>query len=95
MIIYKIYPSQYILYHNNPIKTIIGKLLKLMMYILILLINLNLSSTKVTFDGRSFSINNSRELLFGGSLHYPRASAGEWLHLVNELKANGINLIQG
>jgi hypothetical protein len=32
----------------------------------------------VTWDGRSFLFNGKRELLVGGSIHYPRAPRSEW-----------------
>lgn len=51
-------------------------------------------SYDVSFDGRSFIINGKRELIIGGSIHYPRAPRSEWPKIFEEAKNNGINLIQ-
>lgn len=52
------------------------------------------SASKVTFDGRSFSIDGERKLFIAGSIHYPRAPRSEWRTILQEAKNNGINLIQ-
>jgi hypothetical protein len=51
-------------------------------------------SNSVTFDGRSFLINNERILFIAGSVHYPRLSQYEWGKVFKLLKDSGINLIQ-
>lgn len=48
----------------------------------------------VSFDGRSFFVNNERKLFVAGSIHYPRASRAEWPQIFQLAKENGINLIQ-
>jgi len=51
-------------------------------------------TNSVTFDGRSFLINNERILFIAGSVHYPRLSQYEWGKVFKLLKDSGINLIQ-
>ncbi|XP_047960963.1 beta-galactosidase 13-like [Salvia hispanica] len=48
----------------------------------------------VTYDGRSMIINGSRELLFSGSIHYPRSTVEMWPELIKRAKEGGLNLIQ-
>ncbi|KAL1541165.1 beta-galactosidase 13-like isoform X2 [Salvia divinorum] len=48
----------------------------------------------VTYDGRSMIINGSRELLFSGSIHYPRSTPQMWPELIKKAKEGGLNLIQ-
>ncbi|KAL3843366.1 hypothetical protein ACJIZ3_000769 [Penstemon smallii] len=48
----------------------------------------------VTYDGRSLIINGSRELLFSGSIHYPRSPPALWPELIRQAKEGGLNLIQ-
>ncbi|KAK6924521.1 Beta-galactosidase, beta-sandwich domain [Dillenia turbinata] len=48
----------------------------------------------VTYDGRSLIINGKRELLFSGSVHYPRASPEMWQGIFDKAKEGGINVIQ-
>ncbi|KAG6390520.1 hypothetical protein SASPL_148258 [Salvia splendens] len=48
----------------------------------------------VTYDGRSMIINGSRELLFSGSIHYPRSTVEMWPELIKLAKEGGLNLIQ-
>ena len=48
----------------------------------------------VTYDGRSLLIDGQRVLLHSGSIHYPRASEGEWDNLLQKAKAGGLNLIE-
>ena len=33
----------------------------------------------VTYDGRSVIVNGKRELLFSGSIHYPRSTPNVWI----------------
>ncbi len=51
-------------------------------------------ATTVTFDGRSFLIDNNRQLFVSGSIHYPRTPRSEWRTVLQQAKDNGINLIQ-
>ncbi|CAI0557703.1 unnamed protein product [Linum tenue] len=48
----------------------------------------------VTYDARSLIINGKRELLFSGSIHYPRSTADMWPKLLEDAKRGGINVIQ-
>ncbi|XP_073027816.1 beta-galactosidase 13-like [Primulina eburnea] len=48
----------------------------------------------VTYDGRSMIINGSRELLFSGSIHYPRSTPEMWTDLILKAKEGGLNVIQ-
>ncbi|KAK3224359.1 hypothetical protein Dsin_011384 [Dipteronia sinensis] len=55
--------------------------------------NLNLKKG-VTYDGRSLIINGERELLFSGSIHYPRVPPEMWSDIIKKAKAGGLNVIQ-
>nr|CAD1830526.1 unnamed protein product [Ananas comosus var. bracteatus] len=48
----------------------------------------------VTYDGRSLMINGRRELLFSGSIHYPRSTPEMWPDLIQKSKHGGLNVIQ-
>ncbi|CAA2991953.1 beta-galactosidase 13-like [Olea europaea subsp. europaea] len=48
----------------------------------------------VTYDGRSLIINGSRELIFSGSIHYPRSPPEMWPEIIEKAKKGGLNLIQ-
>jgi len=48
----------------------------------------------VTYDGRSLIINGKRELLFSGSIHYPRSTPEMWPDLLLKAKQGGLNVIQ-
>lgn len=48
----------------------------------------------VTYDRRSLIINGTRELLFSGSIHYPRSPPEMWPAIIKEAKAGGLNTIQ-
>ncbi|MCD9642803.1 beta-galactosidase [Datura stramonium] len=48
----------------------------------------------VTYDGRSMIINGNRELLFSGSVHYPRSPPEMWHDIIRKAKEGGLNLIQ-
>jgi beta-galactosidase len=65
----------------------------LLLLVLIYLCNCCIG-TDVSFDSRSFLFDGKRELLIGGSVHYPRSSAAEWPTILKEAQNNGINLIQ-
>ncbi|XP_068483389.1 beta-galactosidase 13-like [Phaseolus vulgaris] len=49
---------------------------------------------EVTYDGRSLIINGKRELLFSGSVHYPRSPPESWPMLIDKARRGGINVIQ-
>ncbi|WCJ39872.1 beta-galactosidase 11 [Euphorbia peplus] len=48
----------------------------------------------VSFDARSLSINGKRELLFSGSIHYPRSTPDMWPSIIAKSKQGGLNVIQ-
>ncbi|KAF8406609.1 hypothetical protein HHK36_008698 [Tetracentron sinense] len=48
----------------------------------------------VTYDGRSLIINGKRELLFSGSIHYPRSPPEMWRQILAKAKHGGLNVIQ-
>ncbi|KAG9442709.1 hypothetical protein H6P81_018563 [Aristolochia fimbriata] len=47
----------------------------------------------VTYDGRSLIINGKRELIFSGSIHYPRSTPQQWPNLIDKAKHGGLNAI--
>ncbi|KAJ3692809.1 hypothetical protein LUZ60_011904 [Juncus effusus] len=47
----------------------------------------------VTYDGRSLIIDGRRELLFSGSIHYPRSTPEMWPDLLNKARQGGLNAI--
>lgn len=49
---------------------------------------------RILSDGRSFIIDGKRTLFIAGSVHYPRAPRTEWKSILEQVKQNGINLIQ-
>ncbi|CAO2815605.1 unnamed protein product [Amaranthus hypochondriacus] len=49
---------------------------------------------KVTYDQKSLIIHNNRELLFSGSVHYPRVPVEEWEDILDKCKEGGLNVIQ-
>ncbi|KAJ8766980.1 hypothetical protein K2173_012488 [Erythroxylum novogranatense] len=50
--------------------------------------------TGVTYDARSLIVNGQRELLFCGSIHYPRSTPDMWPDLFYKAKRGGLNVIQ-
>ncbi|XP_057966485.1 beta-galactosidase 11-like [Malania oleifera] len=48
----------------------------------------------VTYDGRSLMVDGRRELLFSGSIHYPRSTPEMWPDLLKKAKQGGLNVIQ-
>ncbi|CAN1771305.1 Beta-galactosidase 13, partial [Linum perenne] len=48
----------------------------------------------VRYDGRSLIINGKRQLLFSGSIHYPRSTPDMWPDLLGKAKRGGLNVIQ-
>lgn len=49
---------------------------------------------KVTYDGTSIMVDGKRELLFSGSIHYPRSTPDMWPDLIRKSKEGGLNTIQ-
>ncbi|KAF2322731.1 hypothetical protein GH714_029786 [Hevea brasiliensis] len=49
---------------------------------------------EVSYDGRSLIIDGKRELLFSGSIHYPRSTPEMWPELISKAKHGGLNVIQ-
>lgn len=47
----------------------------------------------VTYDGRSFLLNNERALFLGGSMHAIRATKETWEQALDAAVRNGLNLI--
>ncbi|XP_068651800.1 beta-galactosidase 11-like [Aristolochia californica] len=50
--------------------------------------------TGVTYDGRSLLVNGRRELVFSGSIHYPRSTPEQWPKLIEKAKHGGLNAIE-
>ncbi|XP_010530895.1 PREDICTED: beta-galactosidase 11-like [Tarenaya hassleriana] len=48
----------------------------------------------VTYDGTSLIINGKRELLYSGSVHYPRSTPDMWPNIIKRAKQGGLNTIQ-
>ncbi|CAJ2641457.1 unnamed protein product [Trifolium pratense] len=49
---------------------------------------------EVTYDGRSLIINGQRNILFSGSIHYPRSTPQMWPDLIAKAKQGGLDVIQ-
>ncbi|KAJ1693073.1 hypothetical protein LUZ63_009771 [Rhynchospora breviuscula] len=47
----------------------------------------------VTYDDRSLIVNGKRELIFSGSIHYPRSPPSLWPDLLEKAKQGGLNAI--
>ena len=48
----------------------------------------------VTYDERSFFINNRRTIILSGSVHYPRLTPGMWDHIFEEMANDGLNAVE-
>ncbi|XP_051147165.1 beta-galactosidase 14-like [Andrographis paniculata] len=48
----------------------------------------------VAYDSRSLIINGSRELLFSGSIHYPRSTPEMWPDILRKAREGGLNVVQ-
>ncbi|KAM3344125.1 beta-galactosidase 13 isoform X1 [Capsicum galapagoense] len=48
----------------------------------------------VTYDARSMIVNGERELLFSGSIHYPRMPPEMWPDIIRKAKEGGLNVIE-
>jgi hypothetical protein len=65
--------------------------------LLVILISMDLSSfgvkgdaEEVTYDGRSLIINGQRNILFSGSIHYPRSTPQVYIYNNNNNNQNYI-----
>ena len=52
------------------------------------------SAYTVTYDERSFLINNKRTIILSGSVHYPRSTPGMWDHIFEEMVNDGLNAVE-
>ena len=52
------------------------------------------SRYNVTYDTRSFIINNTRTIILSGSVHYPRSTPGMWDHIFEEMVNDGLNAVE-
>ncbi|KAI3758607.1 hypothetical protein L6452_06174 [Arctium lappa] len=52
------------------------------------------NGANVTYDGRSLIINGQRQILFSGSIHYPRSTPDMWPSLIAKAKQGGLDVIQ-
>ena len=52
------------------------------------------SSYTVTYDERSFLINDKRTIILSGSVHYPRSTPGMWDHIFEEMVEDGLNAVE-
>ncbi|KAJ4898751.1 beta-galactosidase 14 [Raphanus sativus] len=48
----------------------------------------------VTYDGTSLIINGKRELLYSGSVHYPRSTPDMWPSIIEKARVGRLNTIQ-
>ncbi|KAL6219204.1 hypothetical protein ACLB2K_012410 [Fragaria x ananassa] len=48
----------------------------------------------VTYDARSVIINGKHQLLFSGSIHYPRSPVEMWPDILRKARRGGLNVIQ-
>ncbi|CAJ1973023.1 unnamed protein product [Sphenostylis stenocarpa] len=54
----------------------------------------HLNPQNVTYDGKSLFINGRREMLFSGSIHYPRSTPDMWPIILDNARRGGLNVIQ-
>ena len=52
------------------------------------------TSYPISYDERSFIINNTRTIILSGSVHYPRSTPGMWDHIFEEMVKDGLNAVQ-
>ena len=52
------------------------------------------SGYTVSYDERSFLINNKRTIILSGSVHYPRSTPGMWDHIFEEMIEDGLNAVE-
>ncbi|OMO72147.1 Glycoside hydrolase, family 35 [Corchorus olitorius] len=50
-------------------------------------------ATNISYDGRSLIIDGKHQLLFSGSIHYPRSLPEMWSSLIKKAKQGGIDVI--
>ena len=48
----------------------------------------------VTYDERSFVIDNRQTIILSGSVHYPRSTPGMWDHIFQEMIKDGLNAVE-
>ncbi|CAH8305571.1 unnamed protein product [Eruca vesicaria subsp. sativa] len=56
--------------------------------------NKNTNKKGVTSDGTSLIINGKRELLYSGSVHYPRSTPDMWPSIIEKARIGRLNTIQ-
>ncbi|XP_019071397.1 beta-galactosidase 13-like isoform X2 [Solanum lycopersicum] len=74
--------------------TISNRLLLLFLFSLMVTCTFAEKPKGVSYDGRSMIVNGERELLFSGSIHYPRMPPEMWPDVIRKAKEGGLNLIQ-
>ena len=52
------------------------------------------SAYTVTYDERSFLINDKRTIILSGSVHYPRSTPGMWDYIFEEMVEDGLNAVE-
>jgi len=52
------------------------------------------SSYTVTYNERSFFINNKKTIILSGSVHYPRSTPGMWDQILTEMVKDGLNAVE-
>ena len=55
---------------------------------------LNGAPYQVTYDNRSFFVDEQRTMFLSAGLHYPRSTPAMWEDLFLKIKADGYNMIQ-
>ncbi|KAJ9183728.1 hypothetical protein P3X46_007540 [Hevea brasiliensis] len=60
----------------------------------LLTLNLFVSATVVSHDGRAITIDGKRRVLISGSIHYPRSTAEMWPDLIKKSKEGGLDAIE-
>ncbi|GLT48990.1 hypothetical protein SLA2020_225770 [Shorea laevis] len=69
--------------------------LMLVMVVVVVLVEMKITrGGDVTYDGRSLIIDGRREILFSGSIHYPRSTPEMWPSLIAKAKQGGLDVIQ-
>jgi beta-galactosidase len=74
----------------------LGSVLPFLFWICTLVFAATNSSSPVTWDKYSLSVNGERLFVFSGEFHYQRLPVPElWLDVFEKLKANGFNAVSG
>ncbi|KAJ8570991.1 hypothetical protein K7X08_037963 [Anisodus acutangulus] len=71
-----------------------NRLLSLALFSLVVSCAFGEKTKGVTYDARSMIVNGERQLLFSGSIHYPRMPVEMWPDIIRKAKEGGLNLIQ-